>query len=108
MKPPCIAYDHAIAQYRSAGPGDPVPAPSDEELLERFHPDHAEDATTELLVGPNRGEPSHPQVARLLQSNSLVDDADLAGADVVETDVVIVGGGGAGCAAAIAASDAGL
>ncbi len=102
-----IAYDEAIERYRSAAPGDPVDGPSDDELLASCHPDRAEGATTELLVGANRGERCQPDVARLLQSNSLVDDADLAGAEVIDTDVVIVGGGGAGCAAAIAANAGG-
>ena len=94
-----------------SGADDPADAPAaayaDDELLERFHPDHADGASVELVVGANRGDPCEPTVARLLQSNSLVDDADLAGSEVVEIDVVIVGGGGAGCAAAIAASAAG-
>ncbi len=102
-----IPYERAILRYREGTPDDPEPIGSGGELVARFHPDRAGGATTKLLVGSSRGDACERSVAQLLQSNSLIDDADLAGSEVVETDVAIVGGGGAGCAAAIAANDAG-
>jgi succinate dehydrogenase / fumarate reductase flavoprotein subunit/L-aspartate oxidase len=78
-----------------------------EELLRRFHPDYAEDKKVSLRVGVNRGDRCHRQVAELLQADPMIDDADLAGAQVVETDILVIGGGGAACAAALVASDRG-
>ena len=71
---------------------------------QRYHPDHRADAYTVLAVGANRGERCPSELARQLQSNTLIDDVDIAGAPLVYTDVLVVGGGGAGCAAALVAA----
>lgn len=102
-----IDYSTAWERYRSTvGAARPLPTggPGPEELLRRFHPDEHADSHTILAVGANRGERCHPQVAELLQSNALLDEIDIAGAAIRETDVLIVGGGGAGCAAALTAA----
>ena len=78
-----------------------------EDLLRRYHPDHRGDAHAVLAVGANRGERCQPELARQLQSNALIDDVDIAGAPLVDTDVLVVGGGGAGCAAALVAAGQG-
>jgi len=100
-----IPYSEALSRYR---PGEATGLRADDlaldELLARFHPDHAPNARTLLAVGANRGEPSNAEIARHIQSNALIDDVDLAGAPLTSTDVLIVGGGGAGCAAALTAS----
>ena len=69
-------------------------------LLAAFHPDYGANARVLLQVGANRGDSCQPDVARLLQSNVLIDDVDLAGAQLASTDVLVIGGGGAGCAMA--------
>jgi len=76
-------------------------------LLERFHPDHNQENIETLQVGPNKGEPCHKQIARFLQADSRIDAADLAGARIQETDILVIGGGGAGCAAALTAAEKG-
>jgi succinate dehydrogenase / fumarate reductase flavoprotein subunit/L-aspartate oxidase len=78
-----------------------------EELLRQFHPDHYEDSVITLNVGPNKGDKCHRQLAAMLQSDARIDEADLAGAPVKETDILVIGGGGAGCAAALEASQMG-
>lgn len=87
----------------------PMRAESDsrELLLARYHPDHSEDARVRLQVGVNIGEHCHPDLARLLQSRTLIDDLDLAGAHQTTTDVLVIGSGGAGCAAALTAARSG-
>jgi succinate dehydrogenase / fumarate reductase flavoprotein subunit/L-aspartate oxidase len=60
-----------------------------------------------LQVGPNRGDSCQYQLARMLQANARIEEVDLAAAPVIDTDVVIVGSGGAGCAAAIIAAQQG-
>ncbi|MGZ9082195.1 MAG: FAD-binding protein [Rhodoplanes sp.] len=103
-----LPYADAIGNYR---PGEtPSIRPSDltvQELLARHHPDRRADAYTVLAVGANRGERCPSELARQLQSNTLIDDVDLAGAPLVYTDLLVVGGGGAGCAAAIVAASRG-
>ena len=103
-----IPYDEALPAYlRADGARLPAAAPDVLALLAAFHPDHGANARTLLQVGANRGDPCQPDVARLLQSNALIDDVDLAGAQLASTDVLVIGGGGAGCAAALTAEAAG-
>jgi succinate dehydrogenase / fumarate reductase flavoprotein subunit/L-aspartate oxidase len=100
-----IPYDNARQRYR---PGVAPTLRNDpgsvDELLKGYHPDHGVNARVALSVGVNRGEPCQPDLARYLQANALIDDVDIAGAQLVSTDVLIIGGGGAGCAAALTAA----
>lgn len=79
-----------------------------EDLLAAFHPDYRKDQFAELQVGPNAGEKAPLELAELLQSRPRVLDLmpDLSKADF-EADVLVIGGGGAGCAAAIEAQNTG-
>ncbi len=102
-----IDYQLALQRLRAGVPPlqqDPMPK---QELLQRYHPDHGEQARVPLRIGVNAGDPCHPQLAQLLQRRPLIDDVDLAGAMPLVTDVLVIGGGGAGCAAALAAAGAG-
>ncbi|WP_028583036.1 FAD-dependent oxidoreductase [Desulfogranum mediterraneum] len=78
------------------------------EVLSKFHPDYQEDAKREVKVGPNKGDVFQEGVTALLESRSVVrpDKVDLGKVDM-ETDVLVIGGGGAGTSAAIMAADAG-
>ncbi|MBF0471804.1 MAG: FAD-dependent oxidoreductase, partial [Gammaproteobacteria bacterium] len=98
-------YTDALAAYRKGE--ERVVRESDETLetlLDGYHPDYTIGSMAELEVGANRGERCHRQLAELLQSDSRIDEAALAGVEVIETDVLVVGGGGAGCTAAITAA----
>jgi succinate dehydrogenase / fumarate reductase flavoprotein subunit/L-aspartate oxidase len=103
-----IPYEEALKQYR---PGKKRKLPSQdipvEELLRAYHPDYLDDSLVTLQVGPNKGDPCHRQLADVLQADARIDEADLAGAPVLETDVLVIGGGGAGCAAALEAVQSG-
>ena len=104
-----IPYEEARKRYR---PGVTPPVRSDEgaveALLKGFHPDHGPNARVALAVGVDRGAPCQLDLARHLQANALIDDVDLAGAQLVTTDVLIIGGGGGGCAAALTAAKQGV
>ncbi|MEE9457396.1 MAG: FAD-binding protein, partial [bacterium] len=78
-------------------------------LLKSFHPDFRADAKRELGVGPNKGAVYPNELVDVLESRSRLDptEVDLERVDY-DVDLLIVGGGGAGCSAAIAASDAGV
>ena len=101
-----MPYTEALAAYKAL-PERPLPEVSYENLLEKYHPDYAEDSCVELRTGANKGDICHIQLAEMLQTDARIDEADLAGAQVIETDILIVGGGGAGCAAALTAAETG-
>ena len=87
---------------------EPVFAPmnADERraVLDGFHPDFKEDARRTVRIGPNRGEILTTEVADLLESHSWLrtEQVDLSRPDI-ETDLLVIGGGGAGCSAALVA-----
>ena len=99
-----VPYAAALTRLRTAAAQVPsAEALSREELLAAYHTDHNEDARVMLRVGGNRGMPYHPALACLLEGNALVGDVDLVALDPVVTDVLVIGGGGAGTAATLAA-----
>ena len=103
-----IAYEDARRRWRAgATPAQRAQAGTVAELLAAHHPDHGPNARVALAVGVNRGEPCQPELARQLQANALIDDVDIAGARLATTDVLVLGGGGAGCAAALSAAQQG-
>ncbi|MBT3219661.1 MAG: FAD-binding protein [Proteobacteria bacterium] len=74
----------------------------------QHHPDFKETGRRELKVGTNKGYAIAHEMADLLEAKSRVDPAllDLSNPDY-ETDVLVLGGGGAGSAAALHAQEAG-
>src|SRR2546421_289865 len=69
-------------------------------LIKKYHPDHRESAYRPIKFGANAGELTVRELAALLEGESPVqDDLDLTPAHTV--DVLVIGGGGAGCAAAL-------
>jgi len=87
----------------------PMNAEEREEVLNKFHPDYKPDAISEIRIGPNKGEKLTTEVADMLESRSRIRPElfDLTHPDY-ETDILIIGGGGAGCAAAIIAMKNGV
>ena len=75
-----------------------------DEILKKYHPDYKEEGRRELKVGPSKGYRIAHEFADLLEAWSRInpDRIDLSRADM-ETDVLIIGGGGAGTAAAMLA-----
>ena len=99
------------ARLERARRGENYPALSmdeREEVLSKFHPDYQKDAKRIVRVGPNKGDSLQDQVVGLLESKSIIrpDKVDL-GAVNHETDVLVIGGGGAGTSAALMAEAAG-
>ena len=99
------------AKRAENAPMEPRRMTADEKdaLLAEFHPDYKQGEFTVLEVGSNKGEKVPTQLAALLQAHSRInpDKVDLSKSDY-ETDVLIIGGGGAGASAAIEADDAGV
>lgn len=101
-----------VAEKRAANAAlDPKRMTAEEKdtLLATFHPDYKQDEFTVLSVGVNKGEKVPTQLAELLQGKSRISasDVDLSAPDY-DTDVLIIGGGGAGASAAIEADEAGV
>src|SRR4030042_6016829 len=75
-----------------------------EERLRKYHPDFKEGSRREIRIGPNKGYEISPEIVDLLEAKSRVnpDTIDLSKI-AYATDVLILGGGGAGTAAALTA-----
>jgi succinate dehydrogenase / fumarate reductase flavoprotein subunit/L-aspartate oxidase len=99
-----VPLDEARALYRVDAELAPPPPCDAQALLHAFHPDHARDGAVKLTVGPNAGSSCQRELAALLQAEAFLDEADLAGTPVTDIDVLVLGGGGAGCAAALTAA----
>jgi succinate dehydrogenase/fumarate reductase flavoprotein subunit len=79
-----------------------------EERLKKYHPDFTEGSRREIRVGPSKGYGISPEIVDLLEAKSRV-DPDLIDLNKVayETDILILGGGGAGTTAALTAQEHG-
>jgi succinate dehydrogenase / fumarate reductase flavoprotein subunit/L-aspartate oxidase len=85
----------------------PKYSPTDRDtLIKKYHPDFREGAYRPITFGPNAGERTVRELAALLEGDSPIpDDLDLT--PDYSTDVLVIGGGGAGCAAALHAHEQG-
>ena len=79
-----------------------------QQVLSSFHPDYKADEFVTLKIGPNKGEKVPKELAEILQAHSRItpSSVSLSNPDY-ETDVLIIGGGGAGASAAIEAHQSG-
>ena len=87
----------------------PMMSPAEkQDILQRCHPDYKPDGMRELKVGPGRGGRTPHELADLLEGHSLLRNSDLDPEQVdFDTDVLIIGAGGAGSAAALTAREQG-
>jgi succinate dehydrogenase/fumarate reductase flavoprotein subunit len=80
-----------------------------QEILRKFHPDYKPEGMRELRVGPGKGLRTPHELADLLEGHSRLRGADLdLGQIDFDTDVLIIGAGGAGSAAALLAREQGV
>ena len=103
-----------VEGHRNSRKGQTLPLLSPEErsaLLKQYHPDYRADAYRPVKIGPNAGEKTVHEVADLLEGQSPL-WSDSGGKEVKldpehTVDVLVIGGGGAGCAAALTAREQG-
>jgi succinate dehydrogenase/fumarate reductase flavoprotein subunit len=80
-----------------------------QEVLKAHHPDYKEGSRREIRIGLNKGYAISPEIVDLLEAKSRVNPEliDLTNPRY-ETDVLIIGGGGAGTATALMAREHGV
>jgi succinate dehydrogenase/fumarate reductase flavoprotein subunit len=98
----------ARVEKKRNGEEFPVMSLQEREAILKYHPDFKEEGRSEILVGPNKGYRIANEMVRLFHAKSRLDPdtVDLGEVDY-ETDVLIVGAGGAGSAAALLARENG-
>ncbi|MBK5113147.1 MAG: FAD-binding protein [Candidatus Heimdallarchaeota archaeon] len=79
------------------------------DVLEKFHPDFIKEQKTKLRFGVSKGEVVPLEVAKIVETRSILDPKaiDLKKIDF-DIDVLVVGGGGAGANAALWAMKSGV
>ena len=99
-----------VEQTRAERRDQSAPAISDDEaqnLIKEYHPDYVGNER-KIHVGPNADADAFPmELADLLESDSPVPKNFQPNVDI-ETDVLIIGGGGAGVTAALGLADSGI
>jgi len=86
-----------------------LPLAEREQVLKKFHPDYMEGGRRAVKVGLNKGDVFPEEVVDLLESRGRIEPSkvDLSEVDY-ETDVLVIGGGGAGTATALMAQEQGM
>ena len=73
------------------------PPAEQDQLIHKYHPDYRASAYRPIRFGPNANDKTVVELAALLEGDSpIADEFDLT--PDYTTDVLVVGGGGAGCA----------
>src|SRR5262249_61724603 len=103
------ALQQIVHQTRDARRKQTLPklSPADrDQLIHKYHPDYRASAYRPIRFGPNEGDKTVVELATLLEGDSPIqDNVDLT--PHYTTDALVIGGGGAGCAAQLLAHGAG-
>ena len=93
---------------KKAGEEVPFLSLDERKVMLENHPDFKQEGRRELKVGASKGYAIAHEMADLLEARSRVDpDAIDLSSPAIETDVLVIGGGGAGSSAALLALEAG-
>ncbi|MEM5776717.1 MAG: FAD-binding protein, partial [Anaerolineaceae bacterium] len=78
-----------------------------EAVLQAFHPDYIQSTMRPIKVGPNKGMRMPHELADVMEGRPLIQSGFDLSQPEMDTDILIIGGGGAGASAAILATDLG-
>ncbi|MFC1724652.1 FAD-binding protein [candidate division KSB1 bacterium] len=99
------------ARVKKKKSGQEFPALSLDERKERlinYHPDYVEGNRRKIRVGPNKGYEISQEFVDLLEAKSRIEPDKIDLIDIAfDTDVLVIGAGGAGVSAALLASEQG-
>jgi len=84
-----------------------MPAAERRDVLARFHPDFVRENMRPVRVGVSRGQRMPLELADVLEGAPHVSADFGLGAPMIESEVLVIGGGGAGASAALTAQEAG-
>jgi len=98
-------YEQALSEYKFQR-DRPLVENNLSNLLNDYHPDFYNNNVI-LTDGVNKGIHCNKTLASILQSQSIVNSNVFKQASEIETDILVIGGGGAGCTAALTAADSG-
>ena len=80
-----------------------IPVDQRQDILRKFHPDFIDGTRRKIKVGPSKGYTIANEYVDILETRSRVDPDKVNLNEItMETDVLIIGGGGAGNSAAMA------
>ena len=97
-----------VARKKAGEDFPPMSLEERDAILRKLHPDYMEEQKRPLQVGPNKGYALPLELTDLFEAKSRVDpDALDLSAPEYETDVLVIGGGGAGTSAALIAQENG-
>ena len=108
--PEMLEMIKAVEATRPQRLNQAFPAMSLEErdkVLDAFHPDYITEGMREILVGVSKGQRTPIELAEVLEGRSHVDAGFNLEEPDFETDILIIGGGGAGASAALLAQEHG-
>jgi len=98
---------NATRERRKAVVPEPLAVRDKTDLLKKYHPDYKDAGFRDLRLGANKGDRVTHEFADLLESFSSLDQTRISLEPEITTDVLVLGGGGAGVTAALFAESLG-